>query len=327
MEPRAGPRSQRPTERPDAPWAGSLVRWAALVVRLAAAWVLLGALAKLFGGTPADLPQPLRELAWPDVITFGVAIAVELAVGAVAWLRPRAGWAPLALLLAAFTALAGQAVADGAPSCGCFGSAIAVAPGFVLAVDIALLAALLACRPWRSSGAGAKRGWLIASAGAALLAPWPLLRSVAPPSAPVMHAVSAWELPAELPRWISLKPAGWVGKPIGETELGRWVDTARFPQDATWILYRLTCTHCRDHFKELAAGWDGRTEYVFVRLREADEEQRNVIEERPPGTEIVLPAGPLYTGYTPWDVVLDRGIVKEAVFRGEEPGATARPGG
>ena len=327
MEFDSNPRSQRSTDRSGAPSLASLVRWAPRIVRLAAAWVLLGALAKLFGGTPADLPAPLRELAWPDDVSFGAVIAVELAVGAVAWLRPRAGWAPLALLLAAFTALAGQAVADGATSCGCFGSAIPIAPGVVLAVDVALLVALLACRPWRSTAVGARRAWLIASTGAALLAPWPLLRSVAPPSAPLVHAVVAWQLPPELPRWISLKPAGWGGTPIGETELGRWADTARFSQDATWILYRLTCTHCRDHFKQLARDWDGRTEYVFVRLREADEEQRNVIEERPPGAEIVLPAGPLYTGYTPWDIVLERGVVKQAIFRGEDPAAPARAGG
>ena len=50
-------------------------------------------------GSPAELPAVLRDLPVPTAHVFALALAIELAVGLLAVLRPSRGWLPAAALL------------------------------------------------------------------------------------------------------------------------------------------------------------------------------------------------------------------------------------
>jgi hypothetical protein len=138
---------------------------------------------------------------------------------------------------------------------------------------------------------------------------------------PQAGSAEEWKLPSPLPRWARLRPPDWVGKSIHESDLAIWMNTRLYPEDATWILYLDTCAHCRDYLRKLAAEFatDPRI-YVLVKLATAEDEKAKQVDDKPPGEEAVLPVevswvvGP---SLPPWELVLEGGIVKEAIPRGE----------
>ncbi|MDJ0520843.1 MAG: hypothetical protein QNJ90_02075, partial [Planctomycetota bacterium] len=101
---------------------------AAITTRVVALWILFGAVLKLLYGSPADLPQAVKDLPLDIGTTFTAAIAIELALGCFALLRPSRGWLPLLLVLVAFLVVLGTQIAAGDESCGCFGAALVIAP-------------------------------------------------------------------------------------------------------------------------------------------------------------------------------------------------------
>jgi hypothetical protein len=292
--------------------------FAPAVVRIVALWVLGVSLLKLASGSPNDLPAPVRELLFPALgadLAFRLTSAIELSVALVALLQPRLGWPLLGGLLAVFLVVLVQLVAAGAKSCGCFGPGLDVPPGVMLAIDGAGLAAILVARPWSSLPRGRPRFlWIALTLAAAWGLPWIALPPQEP-AAPPTPAGEAWQPPAELPRYAELSPAAWVGKPLRETQLGRWLDVARYP-DGTWILYRVTCDHCAAHLARIAQGFVSDPKiYVFVRLSEPFKEAERVVHELPPGEEAVLPR--LEKGWVveaPWELQVEGGIVTSAVF-------------
>jgi hypothetical protein len=124
---------------------------APIVVRLAGMWILAGALAKLFLGTPKDLPELVRRLSPFGLdLTFHLVIGVELSIVCLAWILPRLAWPVVLLLFGFFDFILVSQLRAGAESCGCFGASIHVSPKIMLCVDSALLLALLWTRPWSS---------------------------------------------------------------------------------------------------------------------------------------------------------------------------------
>ena len=64
--------------------------FASVAVRAAGAWLLAGALAKLFMGTPKDLPELVRKLTPFGLdLTFHLVIAVELVIVSLSIFKPR----------------------------------------------------------------------------------------------------------------------------------------------------------------------------------------------------------------------------------------------
>jgi hypothetical protein len=281
--------------------------YSSLFVRIGGGWIVAGAILKLLFGTPADLPAPVRN---------GSPIAAELAVGLLSLLHPRVAWPILSLVLLFFVAILVQLVLEGAKSCGCFGKAIPFPPGLMLAVDAACLLKILVSRPWSTIPASGLRPARVAPALVlSIVAPWfvlgpPRLASTPPPAT---RGDGGWKLPERIPRWVTFEPDRWIGQPIRETELGRWMDTDLYPPDAQWILYRINCPHCREHLRNLASGFDNRTLYVLIRLPEEGDEKEKVVDVKPPGIEVELPRGPKYAIETPWELRLEGGKVIEAV--------------
>lgn len=289
-----------------------------LVVRAAALWILAGALFKLFVGSPNDLPPVVREVA-PELLglsattVFRLAIAVELSIAVPAVLRPRLVWPLVVTLFAVFCGILVPLALSGAASCGCFGSKVTIPPWAMLAIDGALLVAILLARPWR--GAPARRSLLV-PIGVALVAAWILPFTLVPSGA--VTDPSASEPGATRPRFVEWQPGDWVGQPLRESALAAFLDVDLYPQEATWVLYSATCPHCAAYLRRIASEFELDPKlYVLVQLP-GDEGAQVEVDLMPPGEEVALPDDISYVVTPPWALTVAGGIVTEAVHPVDE---------
>ncbi|MDF1700569.1 MAG: hypothetical protein P1V36_05360, partial [Planctomycetota bacterium] len=131
----------------------------AIVTRLVGLWILAGAFLKLFQGSPADLPQVLRDLPLDTGLVFRLAISGELVVGLLAVLRPSRGWLPAKILTLAFLIILVTQVVGGEDSCGCFGAVMTISPMVMLIIDAIAFLALVVVKPWRLERDKAELPW------------------------------------------------------------------------------------------------------------------------------------------------------------------------
>ncbi len=300
-------------------------RWAAFAVRLAALWILVGALFKLFLGTPADLPPVVLKWLGDDVLTYQLAIAIELAVVALAWLRPAQGFWLVAFTYLVFEAVLATQLASGAESCGCFGAKVPMPPLAMVAIDTLLLLFLLAGRPWRLSG-GAP--WWLTLLFMALGAALPFLysREVSAPPPPAAGGAAAGPAAtgstppkAALGRgFVEFDVESWVGKTIDATPLAQWVEGGidALPFEGPWVLYRSTCDHCAKHLEHLAQNPPDAPFLTLVRLKEPhDTEANRVVQVLPEGDNVLHAACPDSVDYlltTPGELWLEAGVIVRA---------------
>jgi hypothetical protein len=297
-------------------------------VRLAALWVLTVTSIKLFKGSPNDLPVIIRDHFFGPKLNFNLSIGVELSCALVAMLYPRRGFALLAALSVVFIGVLVYLISIGATSCGCFGGAIKFSPWAMLSVDGALLALMLATRPWALPPSKAPAIPIALAVAASFAAPWLLISTatVAPLVTPPIDGTvpAAWHLPAKpWPRYVEDHFEREIGKSIHTTELARWMDTHAVQTDATWIFYRVTCDHCAAYLRRLSNEFTGTQVYVFVRKVEPDDDTKKpwAVDEMPPGDKVELPSEldfVLTPENTPIELVLEGGIIKSATYRGEE---------
>jgi hypothetical protein len=262
---------------------------------------------KLFKGTPASLPPFFAEGWFGPDLNFRLSIAVELALGLGALAAPRVVALPLAALYTVFVGVLFVLLGQGAESCGCFGGALKFPPALMLAIDGPLLIALLASRAWK--GAFERRPPLLLLGFTSLVgvaAPFLLIPRAAVPS-------NTDPRTPERPRYIVLEPSSWIGKPLADTILARWLDVTVLPDDAHFILYRVDCDHCREVLRDLEQRFpDDPKVYVLVALREAGDEARRVVDVVPPGELVDLPGEIIWHITPPWEVVVEGGVVVSA---------------
>ena len=104
--------------------------------------------------------------------------------------------------------------------------------------------------------------------------------------------------------------------PLRESDLAVYVDTTRFPDDATVIIYYETCRHCARHLAALAAD-PGDRRYVLVRIPTPEDNTLPVVvRERPSAIDASLPAGIEFRIRTPWELTVEDGIITEATQGG-----------
>jgi hypothetical protein len=302
------------TDEPQIPaLARALSPW---IVRLIAAWILTGALFKLFLGSPKDLPGVVLEtLRAIDLGTkYNLIIGVELVAALVAFTKPRWAWGLLAAILLVFELALARQISAGDASCGCFGSRITMPPEVMLAIDTALLLALVWSRPWTAL-AGNRLPRLVPLVGSALLMalPWLLDRELSGDVTGVGPDGQRESLVPGRP-WVELDVASWVGQDVLSTPLARFTDLTALPDTGLWILYRHTCEHCRDHLNELAETEQGARMIALIRLRESkDTEANRVIERVPEGDFVVhaeLPDTTDYVVTTPADLEVEGYVVR-----------------
>jgi hypothetical protein len=219
-------------------------------------WILGGAIAKLQGGSPSDLPVSL--VTWAGragidllfVLRFGV--AVELTVVTIALLvPPLARLVGLAMLGAFLPVLVGDVIM-GASTCGCFGS-VQLHPGVTLAIDLGLFLSLwLVGRGVPALALGPTLPALrTVIAGLLMLAAFTVAFTVIGPSStlPVNDAPSntAPALPASgyyLPDYTQ-----WIGARWDDLDIAQWctglpADLDNGPQLV--LFYRKDCEHCHE---------------------------------------------------------------------------------
>ncbi|GAB4222029.1 MAG: hypothetical protein Kow0062_17580 [Acidobacteriota bacterium] len=283
---------------------------AAAVVRLAALWLLAGGLFKLLWGSPADLPALLLELPLPPGLIYRVAVAVELGVALAALLMPLLVAPLVAAVFGVFCALLLVMAWRGDASCGCFGASVTIPPLAMLAIDGTLLVALLALRPWarRRKRARAVVVATLVVAVAAAVAPWALNRERTAPA--------AGDGASALPGYVVLDVASWIGRPLADTPLGRFLPPEDLPADGLVVLYRMTCEHCAEELFELAATDDGSRPITLVRIVDDGETEADhvvaVLPEGPHVRMLELPRGIDWVVTTPAELTLEDGVVADA---------------
>ena len=294
-------------------------------VRLAALWVLAGAASKAATGMPTDLPHVFAEL---DIDPTGVIVLgtlVECTIAVFALCAPRAGRIPLAALLTGFVGLLIHHIAHTDASCGCFGGAQIPAPA-MLAADIAFLALIgwsFAKPPAPSTATRVLVGIVLGLAvggGAGFYAHHRLARTTsAAPDANASTPAEGWRMPAEIPEQVILRPLQWIGKPLRDTPLGTWVDTAPFPATARMVFFYRSCNHCAALLKELAdkqaADPAAAPTYVLVQLPTPAAYKGRLFVDTVPthALWVELPSAiKAYVMTPPWLVDIDGGKVVRA---------------
>ena len=281
-------------------------RWATIAVRVSAVWLLAGALAKLFLGTPKDLPEIIRKLTPFSLdLTFHLVIATELAIVWLCLLKPRWGWPAVLALFLFFEFVLGSQLSAGAESCGCFGATIKVSPYLMVAIDGTLLLALLATRPWKTSPArGASPLFLAAVVAVSAIIPW--------------VAIPSQSGGANPPRYVELDPNTWVHQNVFDiSQLTRWVPAEKLPTDGKIVLWRQGCDHCAAHLRKMASEDDGSQPIVLVQIKDDLESSREV-DAMPNGPHVAMfsmPDNLQVPIETPWEIRVEGGVVKEALDR------------
>jgi hypothetical protein len=274
---------------------------------LAAVWLAAGALFKLRMGTPGDLPPIVRDFPLDDGWTFRLAIAIELAIVAAAFLKPRWGWPLLVAIYVVFLGVLSTQFGD--DSCGCFGGNIEIAPWVMALVDGALLVTLLASRPWRATGPAGVKPWILAVAVAAVAAlPFVFDREGKATPDP------SGEEPSSTRGYVVLDLESWAGKDIWDTPLAEWTDMSGLAFfDGLWVFYRHTCDHCAEHLAAMVSTEVGQRFVTLVRLVEPhDNEANRVVFEMPDGEfvqRLELPDTVDWVISTPGELLLENGRV------------------
>ena len=291
------------TQRPTGP--------ARIALLLAVGWLLAGALFKLLAGAPSDLPEtiqrfPVLKPAW----TFRLAIGLELAIAAIALIRPRVGWILIVLLFALFDFLLYKLVMAGESSCGCFGSNAPewLTPIVMMSIDTVLMLAVLVTLPW-SRFRGSKNIKPLLPVAAILIGlPWlPLpffltegkveIKTIGDKPVAVDENIDKTD-------FYQFKPMSWEGKVFAEVDLIAYLENVEDPysafplgQPAHVILYRDSCEHCKEHFIKLySEPLPEGTQIVLINIPELGD-ATNVVDEVKPEAYADFKLVPLPRGY------------------------------
>ena len=290
-------------------------------MRVASLWLAAGALFKLFAGSPADLPGHLIELVGKGNITlfFRAAIAIELCVVALTWLKPRLGWFFLACTFGVFIAVLVKPVMDGDASCGCMGGSVSIHPILMMSIDSVLLISILATRPWKMVRTkGAPLALILGVLAICIAAPWIVIKTGIPTAPPVDPSNAGTEAPVEPegPRFVVLDFDTWVGKSIYDADFPLTPhlegNIEELASDGSWIFWRMTCDHCAKHLLELTGTYAGEPLVLIRDYEEQDETQEPAVTLMPEGPSVQhvsLRKGPVYVMTTPVEMIVAGGDV------------------
>jgi hypothetical protein len=276
---------------------------AAIAVVLAAAWLATGAGYKWLAGSPNDLPSQMHALGLDIVLVYKLAIGIELAVVAAALFAPRIGWVLLALQYVVFLSVLAMQISAGSASCGCFGSKITIDPKVMAAIDGALLALLVATRPWSANLWRAPLAIAGIAVAIGVAAPWLHTRQITTDETPN----------GGTPRvgFVLFEEKTWLGKQVQECDFAAHLDTpdgADSLMPGTWVFYRLSCPHCGDHLRAMYNA-DPKTDPITLVLMPEPDLDPNAIKVdlKPEGahvTEVALKSGIDYVMTGPVDLLV-----------------------
>lgn len=292
--------------------------WVRLVPRLIGAWILVGALFKLLEGTPAHLPEVVKDVSpVGQQLTYQVVIAIEFVLVVLAFFRPRWAWFWLAGCLSVFVAILVTQIASGVENCGCFGAQFSPPPAAMLAVDGALLVALLVSKPWATLPTRGANPIALAVLGLGLAAV-PFLYSREATVIPAGDGgAENGEAPQRTNQYVILDVEQMVGQSVDETPFAKFCDPfVDLPIDGLWVVYRHTCEHCEEHLRVMAERELGTRMLGLIRLVERiDNDQNRVVHVLPAGAHVLqveLPDTVEYVIQTPAELLVEGGVVTAA---------------
>lgn len=259
----------------------------AIVTRLVGLWILVGACLKLFAGSPADLPEVLRELPLETGLLFKLAVSAELAIGLLALLRPSRGWLPVKLLTLVFLVVLGFQMARGEESCGCFGAAVTISPLVMLIIDGIAFIALVLVKPWRLARDEGEAPWGITALVilAALSLPWIFDRQT------TTHDIATGGGGGG-PQWVELKWSTWKGKPLKDTELWPLLGPRARVGEGVIVIWRASCEVCAQHLEKLTETQEGQNPVVLLELPKEFDDETLVVKLLPQGAWVIRQALP-----------------------------------
>ena len=279
----------------------------AIVTRLVGLWILAGAFLKLFQGSPADLPQVLRDLPLDTGLVFKLAITGEMIVGFLAVLRPSRGWLPVKLVTLAFLIVLVTQIMGGEESCGCFGAAVTISPVVMLIIDAVAFLALVLVKPWKLEPGKDELPWLptlIIIAGCCVL-PW---------------VIDNQKTVAEIAEgdgagsgWVELKWDTYKGKALKDTELWPLLEGPQRIPDGAIIFWSPSCDVCA----ELLDFLDTSREYiVLLKLPKFHPDDEDKVHKLPNDGNVMkkdLPEAQYVDVIPPLIIEVEGGIVTEAL--------------
>lgn len=333
-------------------------------------WILAGALFKLWERNPQLLPKPVTDVT--DFLFVKLAgipreryldpamramVAVEIAAAILIALGPaRLARALSAAMLSLFCLILVILIASGAASCGCFGNS-GPSPGWMLAIDGALLVGVLALRPAAGASASVRPAALLVVAalvGGVTAFAVPAREGVAlpqdsssqagatsaPPVAPNANTTTSgsgstgatataatgaapWPpMPATAKPWYSPEFAEWKGKRLDSQELMLLVPRP-LPSDLNAgrhhiVLMREDCEHCHALLTKYFSG-TLQTPSLTIAVPDATGE---LLEN--PCTDCgkaQFPAGITYVFSTPVLLTVQDGVVVGVCTDSEDPEA------
>lgn len=334
-------------------------------------WILAGALFKLWERNPQLLPKPVTDVTDFLFVKLGgipreryldpamrAMVAVEVAAAILIAFGPaRLGRAVSAALLSLFCVILVTLIASGAASCGCFGNS-GPSPGWMLAIDGALLVGVLALRPPATAAAPSRSVALLAIAalvggvtafavpareGVVLqqepkaqaggpaanppVAPEATATTPAPGSTGTGAAAAAgsapWPpMPATAKPWYSPEFAEWKGKRLDAQEL-MLVVPRPLPADLNAgrhhiVLMREDCEHCHALLTKYFSG-TLQTPALTIAVPDATGE---LLENPCTGCgKAQFPAGITYVFSTPVLLTVQDGVVVGVCTDSEDPEA------
>jgi hypothetical protein len=208
---------------------------------------------------------------------------------------------------------------QGAESCGCFGATITVDPRIMLAIDSLLFLAILASKPWRIENRGAPI-WVVGLAVLmGLIAPWALIPKAGPPVAVTSGGNTPENGTPQAPetggRYVEPEPDKWIGQMIWDIpDIVNLIDATILPSDGRIVLWRSDCDHCAAHLKTMFEQDDGTVPIVLLQIQ--DEKGDPVVVIMPEGAHVAhaqFPKGLEFVLQTPWELVVEAGIVTQAI--------------
>jgi hypothetical protein len=314
---------------------------AGIAVRVAALWLFAGAFFKLFFGNPNLIPPLVKEhTPFGLILTYELAISIELAIVALAMLKPRVGWIAITPLFAFFMVLLGDMVLKGETNCGCFGKAFELHPLVMMSIDALCLGFVLVTRPWSASfGRGAPWGAVAAAMAAGIALPWILIgdksgAGTGPSPVPSVGNGApgtnggATTTPAKSGDvWMEWRLESWIGKSIYDVaEFTKFVPVESIPSEGRIVLWRQSCTHCAKHLREMAGQPDTTTPILLVQVMD-DLKSDPAVDAKPGGpnvTEVKLPMGAVGLFETPAEIRLEGGNVTAVLHEKDFEAARAK---
>jgi len=171
----------------------------------------------------------------------------------------------------------------------------------MVAIDGALLAFLIATRPWIALGPGGSTKLVVAAIAISAALPWIVI--------PSKNDVATG-------RFVEMHPDRWVNQTVFDVkDLEPFIPADKLPTDGKIVLWRQGCTHCAAHLRKMAREDDGSQPIVLLQIQD-DLKDSRAVDAMPAGPHVTMLATPENKELvvtTPWEFHVAGGVITESI--------------